>query len=55
MWLSSFEGLTIPFLPFEVDPSYEGLIAFWTYIIILQVSIINLKKESGNYVSVFRN
>ncbi|CAD7086518.1 unnamed protein product [Hermetia illucens] len=39
MWLSSFEGLTIPFLPFEVDPSYEGLIAFWTYIIILQVMI----------------
>lgn len=39
MWLSSFEHFPVPYLPFEVDPSYEGLLIFWTYIIILQVMI----------------
>ncbi|XP_055682408.1 phospholipid-transporting ATPase VA isoform X2 [Lutzomyia longipalpis] len=39
MWLKSFEGLLIPFLPFEVDPSYEGLLTFWTFVIILQIMI----------------
>ncbi|XP_065358631.1 phospholipid-transporting ATPase VD isoform X1 [Calliphora vicina] len=39
MWLSSFEQFPVPYLPFEVDPSYEGLLIFWTYIIILQVMI----------------
>lgn len=39
MWLSSFEGLNIPYLPFEIDPSYEGSLPFWTYIKILQIMI----------------
>lgn len=39
MWLSSFKNFPVPYLPFEVDPDYEGLLTFWTYIIILQVMI----------------
>lgn len=39
MWLSSFTQFPVPYLPFEVDPNYEGLLTFWTYIIILQVMI----------------
>ncbi|XP_037957548.1 probable phospholipid-transporting ATPase VA isoform X2 [Teleopsis dalmanni] len=39
MWLSSFKHFPVPFLPFKVDPDYEGLLTFWTYIIILQVMI----------------
>ncbi|KAL9875821.1 phospholipid-transporting ATPase VD isoform 1-T4 [Glossina fuscipes fuscipes] len=39
MWLSSFQKFPVPYLPFQVDPSYEGLLTFWTYIIILQVMI----------------
>ncbi|XP_040164257.1 phospholipid-transporting ATPase VD isoform X1 [Anopheles arabiensis] len=29
----------IPFLPFEINPDYEGLLAFWTFVIILQIMI----------------
>lgn len=39
MWLVSFQGLNVPFLPFDINPSYEGLLTFWTYVIILQVSV----------------
>ena len=45
MWLSSYVGqeLLIPFLGVEdvsnIDPSTEGFIAFWTFVIILQVMI----------------
>ncbi|XP_075151273.1 phospholipid-transporting ATPase VD isoform X1 [Haematobia irritans] len=39
MWLSSFEHFPVPYLPFDVNPDYEGLLIFWTYIIILQVMI----------------
>uniref|UniRef100_A0A1A9WFZ2 Phospholipid-transporting ATPase n=1 Tax=Glossina brevipalpis TaxID=37001 RepID=A0A1A9WFZ2_9MUSC len=39
MWLNSFQKFPVLYLPFEVDPSYEGLLTFWTYIIILQVMI----------------
>lgn len=39
MWLSSFEQFPVPYLPFDVNPDYEGLLIFWTYIIILQVMI----------------
>jgi phospholipid-translocating ATPase len=39
MWLSSFTSQPIPFLPFDIDPNYEGLLSFWTFVIILQVSI----------------
>ncbi|XP_036212625.1 phospholipid-transporting ATPase VD isoform X1 [Bactrocera oleae] len=39
MWLSSFEQFPVPYLPFDVHPNYEGLLTFWTYIIILQVMI----------------
>lgn len=39
MWLVSFQGLNVPFLPFDINPSYEGLLTFWTYVIILQVMI----------------
>lgn len=40
MWLVSFQGLNVPFLPFNVNPNYEGLLTFWTYVIILQVSFL---------------
>ncbi|XP_055601300.1 phospholipid-transporting ATPase VD isoform X2 [Uranotaenia lowii] len=47
MWLSSFvaderdnnESFRIPYLPFEISPDYEGLLAFWTFVIILQIMI----------------
>lgn len=39
MWLSSFHQFPVPYLPFPVHPEYEGLLTFWTYIIILQVMI----------------
>ncbi|XP_055643308.1 phospholipid-transporting ATPase VD isoform X2 [Toxorhynchites rutilus septentrionalis] len=47
MWLSSFvaasgdynETYRIPYLPFEIHPDYEGLLAFWTFVIILQIMI----------------
>ncbi|XP_062707400.1 phospholipid-transporting ATPase VD isoform X2 [Aedes albopictus] len=47
MWLSSFvassgnnnETFRIPYLPFEINPDYEGLLAFWTFVIILQIMI----------------
>ncbi|XP_039446404.1 phospholipid-transporting ATPase VD isoform X2 [Culex pipiens pallens] len=49
MWLSSFvdkvpddkynKTFRIPYLPFEIDPDYEGLLAFWTFVIILQIMI----------------
>ncbi|GAB0089123.1 Phospholipid-transporting ATPase [Sergentomyia squamirostris] len=39
MWLKSFEGMTVPFLPFEINPSREGLLTFWTFVIILQIMI----------------
>ncbi|XP_052894439.1 phospholipid-transporting ATPase VD isoform X1 [Anopheles moucheti] len=29
----------IPFLPFEISPEYEGFLAFWTFVIILQIMI----------------
>ncbi|KFB52591.1 AGAP010026-PA-like protein [Anopheles sinensis] len=28
-----------PFLPFKISPDYEGLLAFWTFVIILQIMI----------------
>jgi len=40
MWLATFEHLTIPFLPFEISPNYEGLLTFWTHVIILQVILL---------------
>ncbi|XP_034472597.1 probable phospholipid-transporting ATPase VA isoform X1 [Drosophila innubila] len=39
MWLRSFVNFPVPYLPFPVDPAYEGMLTFWTYIIILQVMI----------------
>lgn len=45
MWLTTFEGLIVPFLPFEVNPSAESLELFFTYIIILQVRICFSKRK----------
>lgn len=39
LWLSSFVGKTVPFLPVALDPSYEALLTFWTFVIILQILI----------------
>ncbi|EDW57650.1 phospholipid-transporting ATPase VD isoform X1 [Drosophila virilis] len=39
MWLRSFVNFPVPYLPFAVDAAYEGMLTFWTYIIILQVMI----------------
>lgn len=41
MWLTPYKymNVTVPYLPFDVDPSHEGFLAFWTYVIILQVSL----------------
>ncbi|XP_053673867.1 phospholipid-transporting ATPase VB [Anopheles nili] len=48
LWLSFYaddsdmdnnDTFRIPFLPFEISPDYEGLLAFWTFVIILQIMI----------------
>ncbi|XP_015605416.1 probable phospholipid-transporting ATPase VD isoform X2 [Cephus cinctus] len=40
LWLSTYtSGLPVPFLPTPQDPSYEGMLTFWTFVIILQVMI----------------
>ncbi|XP_030380465.1 probable phospholipid-transporting ATPase VA isoform X2 [Scaptodrosophila lebanonensis] len=39
MWLGSFVNFPVPYLPFPVNAAYEGMLTFWTYIIILQVMI----------------
>ncbi|XP_050100213.1 phospholipid-transporting ATPase VA isoform X1 [Anopheles aquasalis] len=36
---SGNDTFRIPFLPFEISPDYEGLLAFWTFVIILQIMI----------------
>ncbi|XP_066603697.1 phospholipid-transporting ATPase VD [Prorops nasuta] len=39
-WLSTFSMSTyVPFLPIMNDPTYEGILTFWTFVIILQVMI----------------
>jgi phospholipid-translocating ATPase len=39
-WLSAYTSVgPVPFLPVMQDPSYEGMLTFWTFIIILQVMI----------------
>ncbi|KAL0267650.1 UNVERIFIED_CONTAM: hypothetical protein PYX00_009855 [Menopon gallinae] len=38
MWLSSYQ-LSVPFIPFAREPSFEGFLTFFTFIIILQVMI----------------
>ncbi|XP_054000747.1 phospholipid-transporting ATPase VD [Hylaeus anthracinus] len=40
LWLSDYSGLTfVPFIPVLQDPSYESMLTFWTFVIILQVMI----------------
>lgn len=40
LWLSAYGNITnIPFIPVAHDPSYEGMLTFWTFVIILQVMI----------------
>ncbi|XP_076176147.1 phospholipid-transporting ATPase VD isoform X2 [Ptiloglossa arizonensis] len=40
LWLSEYVGLTfVPFIPILQDPSYESMLTFWTFVIILQVMI----------------
>ncbi|XP_058056504.1 phospholipid-transporting ATPase VD [Anopheles bellator] len=39
MWLGNDTTFRIPFLPFDISPDYEGLLAFWTFVIILQIMI----------------
>lgn len=39
MWLKSFQGIQVYFLPIQQDPNFEAFFTFWTYIIILQVMI----------------
>lgn len=40
LWLSAYSlTVPIPFLPNPQDPSYEGMITFLTFVIILQVMI----------------
>ncbi|XP_011494340.1 PREDICTED: probable phospholipid-transporting ATPase VA isoform X3 [Ceratosolen solmsi marchali] len=39
-WLSAYTSVgPVPFLPIIQDPAYEGILTFWTFIIILQVMI----------------
>ncbi|KAJ8896730.1 hypothetical protein PR048_002075 [Dryococelus australis] len=35
LWLSSYQA--VPFVPYSTDPIYEGMLIFWTFVIILQV------------------
>jgi phospholipid-translocating ATPase len=54
MWLGSYTNQPIPFLPFDIDPNYEGLLSFWTFVIILQVSIFEQTLEiSSNFTNSF--
>ncbi|XP_043253497.1 phospholipid-transporting ATPase VD [Colletes gigas] len=40
LWLSEYSDLTfVPFIPVLQDPSYESMLTFWTFVIILQVMI----------------
>lgn len=40
LWLSAYTNVgPVPFLPVLQDPTYEGMLTFWTFIIILQVMI----------------
>lgn len=41
IWLDQFTSLQQrpPFIPYASSPAYEGLLIFWTYIIVLQVMI----------------
>ncbi|XP_014209403.1 probable phospholipid-transporting ATPase VA isoform X2 [Copidosoma floridanum] len=38
-WLSAYASVPAPFLPIVQDASYEGMLTFWTFVIILQVMI----------------
>ncbi|XP_066998273.2 phospholipid-transporting ATPase VD [Anabrus simplex] len=38
LWLSSYDP-SAPFIPDFQEPAYEGLLSFWTFVIILQVMI----------------
>ncbi|XP_058790265.1 phospholipid-transporting ATPase VD isoform X2 [Phymastichus coffea] len=39
-WLSTYTAVgPVPFLPVMQDPSFEGMLTFWTFVIILQVMI----------------
>ncbi|XP_046395531.1 phospholipid-transporting ATPase VD isoform X2 [Ischnura elegans] len=41
LWLSSYDDqpFSVPFIPYTSNPAIEGVLAFWTFIIILQVMI----------------
>lgn len=39
MWLISFEGKSVYYLPLDYNPNFESFTTFWTFIIILQVMI----------------
>ncbi|XP_033210725.1 probable phospholipid-transporting ATPase VD isoform X2 [Belonocnema kinseyi] len=40
LWLSAYTNVgPVPFLPIIQDPTYEGMLTFWTFVIILQVMI----------------
>lgn len=39
-WLSDYRGKILPFLFFDIDLTYETVITFFIFIIILQVSVI---------------
>lgn len=40
VWLSSYEqGSFIPFLPVLMNPTYDSVLTFWTFVIILQIMI----------------
>ncbi|XP_076640988.1 phospholipid-transporting ATPase VD isoform X2 [Halictus rubicundus] len=40
LWLSGYSGLSfVPFIPVLQEPSYESMLTFWTFVIILQVMI----------------
>jgi len=42
-WLSSYENVVdVPFLSNKGDSAWEGFLAFWTFIIILQVTALYL-------------
>ena len=40
LWLSAYTNVaSVPFLPILQEPTYEGMLTFWTFVIILQVMI----------------
>jgi phospholipid-translocating ATPase len=46
MWSTPYPNMnaTIPYLPDDIDPLNQGFLAFWRYVILLQVSFLSISQ-----------